>query len=500
MPPIDSLPGEIVLPKRDDIRDQYLRDVRIRVPGAKTIEGTKEFADASAFADQAVGIYFDAKTIGDFVADVNKSGPALDTVLQRAGISRLPAAGGSGFVQIKGSVGGGIIFAGDEIKDSRTSFRFQCTATALYTDGSFVPITGVDVGPLTNLSAGTVLQWTSPRPGIGANATIIQQADGTGLSGGRNQETDAEAQQRLIARRQKPPASGNSAEYEEAATVTPAQIVQRAFAWPCIKGSGSIGISITLRPGTPGANRIPNPTQLGLVQDWLIGQFPAADSILMISLLAVPVDLYFNVLWNQSAVGWADPSPWPSYIPGDTVKVDGAVAPTTTTFRLTTGTSTQTPKAGQSLAFYDQLQGVFRRKRILSVSVVSAGLSWDIIVDTTNNSSDITYTPLVGQSVGPWSDSLAGLVPPIATFFDSVGPGEMIDPLPDPGLRKRRDPPSPATYAHTITNRLIAPLFDVSTIGDIELLSPTVPFETPVGSPGISANLLTLGSIVVYAE
>ena len=90
--PLDDLPGEIVIPTWSTVRDQYLRDVRIRVPGAKTIEGTKEFANACVFADQSAPIYFDAKTIGDFVADVNKSGVALDAVRARAGISRLGAA------------------------------------------------------------------------------------------------------------------------------------------------------------------------------------------------------------------------------------------------------------------------------------------------------------------------------------------------------------------------------------------------------------------------
>lgn len=500
MPPIDDLPGTLIIPQRDQIRENYLRDVRIRTPDAVTIEGTLEYADASVFADTQIPVYFDAKTIGDYVANVNKSGAALDAELKLAGTKRLLAAGGTGFVLVGASTGGGTIFEGDEIKDTKSGLRFKCMATGLYTDGQYVPITGVDTGPSTNLAALTSMSWTFPRPGISPSATVVQQSDNSGLSGGRDQETDTQANDRLAALRASPPASGNDAEYQKAIQETPGITIQQAFTYPGIRGPGSMGVTFTLRPGTPGANRIPNTTQLSAVLAWLAGRFPADDQILMCSLLGYSVTLIYKVSWSLSAVSWADAAPWPVYIPSDVVKIDGAVAPTATTFRLTTATTTTTPPLGSSIAFYDQLAGVFRRKRILSATPVIANKSWDIVCDVVNNASDTTYTPIVGHAAGPWSDSLQAIVPDTTAYFDTLGPGEQLDPLPDPNLRMRRTPRSPAAYGNVITNRIVSPLFKLAAVNDIELVSPSVPYATPVGAVGVVSYLLQLGSIVVFPQ
>lgn len=498
--PLDDLPGTLIIPSRDDIRDQYLRDVRIRTPGASTVEGTLEYADASVFADQQVPMYFDIKNIGDHVANVNKKGKALDEELILAGTERLLATGGSGFVQVRTSSGGGTIFSGDEIKDPLTQLRFKCMATGLYTDGQYVPIIGVDTGGSTNLAAGTKLQWTTPRPGINPQAIVVEQPDGSGLSGGRDDETDDQANERLRQLRANPPASGNDTEYQALALKTPGIAIQQVFTYPCIKGPGSIGVTFTLRPSSPGTSRIPNGVQLAACLAWLTGQMPADDSILMCTLVASPVTLVFEATWVQQASSWADASPWPLYIPGDMVKVDGAVTPTTTTFRLTTATVTTDPQIGQTISFYDRPNGVFRKKRILTVTTIVATKSWDITVDTSNDSSDVNYVPLVGQECGPWSNSLQALVTPITTYFDYIGPGEQISPLPDPNLRQRRSPRSPTAYGNLITNRIVTPLFALPAVDDIQLIAPSVPYATPTGSPGISSYLLTLGNIVVFPQ
>ncbi len=426
-------------------------------------------------------------------------GQALDAELKLAGTKRLLDAGGSGFVLASASTGGGTIFEGDEIKTTG-GLRFKCMATKLYTDGQYVPITGIDTGPSTNLAALTTMTWTFPRPGISPTATVVEQSDGSGLSGGRNQETDTQANERLAALRASPPASGNDADYQKAVQECPGITVQQAFTYPCIRGPGTMGVTFTIRPGTPGANRIPNATQLAAVLAWLVGKFPADDGILMCSMIGVPVDIVYEVTWAPNAVSWADAAPWPPYIAGDMISIDMAVTPTPVFFRLTTATTTITPKAGQSIAFYDQAAGVFRRKRILSVAVIVADKSWDITCDIVNNASDLTYTPVDGQSPGPWSDSLQAVVTDTTTYFDTLGPGEQIDPIPDPSLRMRRTPRSPSTYANSITNRIVSPLFQLAAINDIELLSPAVPETTPVGAPGVVSYLLQLGSIVVFPQ
>lgn len=423
----------MIVPQRDQIRDNYLRDVRIRVPGAVTVDGTQEFADACVFADQALPIYGDAVVIGNFVAGVNKMGSAIDAELVRSGTVRLPATGGTGYVQIVASSGGTVILQGDEIK-SGSGLRFQCLATALYQSLAPVPVGGIDTGPATNLAANTPMTWTFSRPGCAPSATVTLAPDGlSGLTGGRTQETDSQALNRLASVRANPPAGGNDAQFQAATLLTPGLSIQQVFTYPAILGPGSIGVAFTLRPGTPGANRISSALQNAQVLAWLIGQFPTDDSILLCTLVPSPVTMTFQVTWAPTAVTWADANPWPVYIPGDVLRIDNVGALSTTAFRLTTGTTTATPQVGQVLSFYDQPAGIFRRKKILTVTPIVAGKSWDLEVDTTNGNSDTTYTPVNGQAAGPWSDSLAGLVTPIVSYFDTLGPGEQLSPLPDPG-------------------------------------------------------------------
>lgn len=499
--PIDDLPNQLIIPLKSEIVDRYIRDARFRSPGAVIVEGTKEFADAKLFADLAAPLYYNAKNIGDYAANVNKKGKALDAELIAAGTSRLPPVGGSGYVKIAASAGGGTIFQGDEIKDLSSGLRFTCLATKLYANGESVPVIGKDTGPATNLKAGTILQWTFPRPGISPLATIVQQSDGSGFSGGRFAESDDEANARLRALRAKPPASGNDAEYQKAAAEVPGITIQQCFTYSAIFASGSIGIAFTLRPGTPGGSRVPNATQIAAMRAYLKGRFPADDQIYMMTIVEEPVDIVYELSWAPGSSDWMDANPWPQVGAGDVIaKVDGAVTPTATTFRLSITQPILPPKVGQTIAFYDQANGAFKKKRILSFTEVVTNKSWDIVCDTSNDATDTDYIPLVNQITSPWANSLQDLAVPTSTYFDIVGPGELFDPLPDPGLRQKRDPRSPFAYESAVTNRLLTPLFKLASIHDIELLLPDVPYETPIGVPGVSVKILTLNAIAAYPQ
>lgn len=499
MAPIDSLPGAMQVLQRDETRDKYLRDYRLRNPSGDTRENTQPYVDASVIADALVPLYGDAVTIGNFVSARNKAGEELRREAQRFGTDYLPPAGATGFVIVDASVGGGTILSGDELKDPNTGLRFTCTATALYQAGSYVPISGTDTGPSTNLPPGTLLQWTVPRPGINPVATVATQADGSGLSGGRNLETDAELDLRLVELRANPAAAGNNAEFVDATTATPGIAIQAAFAYPAINGSGTTGIAFLLRPASPGGNRIPNAAQIADVNAWLVGQFPADDSIVVCTIVAVPVTVALKTTWSANVSGWADLSPWPAFS-SPLVTVDSTPAPTATTFRLTTTASVGAPVAGQTIAFYDQPNATFRRKRVLSVTDATGGgiYRWDIVCDTTFGVSDTSYTPVVGQTCCPWSDSLQSIVPDVVAYFDTLGPGEQVASIPDPQLRQRRWPRSPQKWPSAITNRMIAALFTLTSLDDVDLYLPAIPDQTPVGIQGVSSNLFELGSLVAF--
>ncbi len=496
---LDVTPGEIAVKTRDQFRDDYLRDYSLRVPTADVGPGTQPFVDASTFADGAMILANDAIVIGRGTNTRTSGGVWLKTIGESEGVFERPAVGSSGAVAIVTSTGGGTILYGTELLEKNSGLRFKTISpSALYVDGDEVEVAGVDTGPGTNFRAGTILLFQAPPPGVSINTVVVLQNDGSGLSGGRDADSDELYRLLIEARRANPPASGNDAEYARVIESTPGISVEKAFTFPAILSPGTTCFCFTKRPAKAGNSRIPNPTEIATVYDYLIGHMPADDSIFACTLTAQPVTAALRVTWAPGALAWYDVDPWPSYLVGDMVVVDAAVTPTPTTFRLTTATSTTTPLVGQTIGFYDASVQLFQRKRIGTVSVVSAGLSWDITADTSNAASDTSYTPFVGQVVSPYSGSLDALVPAIISYFDGLGPGEQVATFPDPGRRQRRQPSSPTTWPSTINSKLIAPILAVTAIENATVLLPANPFSTTVGTPGVQSFLITLGDLCAF--
>ncbi len=499
--PLDTQPSAIVVEARDASRDKYTRDYSIRQPAADVGPGTQPHLDASTHADQMMVLYNDATVIGTQTNVRGTFGPALDKLGAEEGTPRAAASGGSGFASVSASVGGGAILTGDALEHEPTGLRFKAVSGGTFTDGAAVSIIGIDTGPATNLAAGTVLKWVNGgRPGIGPNVTILAQSDGSGLSDGADAQSDEQYQDAIIEARTNPPAAGNDAAYQAAVKKTPGLAVEECFPYPAIKGPGTTAIAFTLRAATAGGSRIPNTTQLALVEANLVASFPADDGIFVCAILPQLVPVAFEISWAKGAQGWADFAPWPPYIPGDTVNVDGAVTPTATSCRLTTGTATTTPQVGQTIGFFNTAGGTFVRKRILTVVVVVATKSWTLTFDPANNASDTSYTPVADQMASPWSESLPLIVAPIQSYFKGLGPGEQVSTFFDAGLRQRRSPSSLTAFSSTITNRLVRPVQDIPAVGDAVLLVPAIPFETTVGTPAVSSNLIELGDAAAFPE
>lgn len=522
--PLEALPGKLVVPSRDSLRTKFLGWVLVRNPAADTRPGGQVYLDASVWADAGSSNLATAVAISNGVSRATATGTRLDDWAAREGTSRLPPVGAAGAVATTLSSSGSTIFAGDLLTHVSTGLRFQVTNTALYQPGTAIPINGVDTGPATNLPAGTILQWASTRPGVlSGNATVLSQADGSGLSGGVPEETDDQLRARLDFLAANPPASGNGAQYQSTMSTAPGIAVGQGFTYEGVLGPGTIGVTFTLRPAQPGANRIPNSTQLAQMASYLGGVMPASDSAFMCSIIARPVVVVLKVLWSVGAVSWADGTPFPNYhaSPGLVVATHnaaGVLSPTA--FRLTSLSllGAEVPQVGQSVGFLDLTNLVFRRKRIGSVTPIS-GLAYDIAVDTTSGLSDTGYTPTLLQACCPWSDSLSSLVTSVVAYFDTLGPGEQYTSFFDPGLRQRRSPISPQTWPSAVTNRLIGgaatpvsasgpqqnqpavpTLLTTPTIQDVVLVEPTIPFPSPVGTPGVFSQLLTLGNLVVFPE
>lgn len=491
-----DIPEDLVLLTRTEIRDRYTRDWKLRQPAADVSPKSLPFLSASTFADQQMPVYNDASVIARRFKIRGTFGEALEEVRLELGMPEVPAAGAIGFVDVTTAGGGANILTNAELVHS-SGLKFKCLVGGVYTSTTPVPIGGIDTGPATNLAAGTKLTWTNPAPGLAAACEVAEQSDGSGLSGGRNAETDEEKQSRILDRLANPPASGNEAAVIAEIERTPGLSIQKGFVYPAIKGTGTYAFAFTMKPATPGGSRLPNAAQIAQVEANVKAALPGDDGVFGCALVAQPVTIGFKITWSSAGSNWIDSTPWPAYasVP---VAVDAAGALSASTLRATTSVDTTTPVTGQTIGLYDLATGTFKRKQIASVAVLVANRSWTLTFEMSNGASDPSFVPADEALISPWSDSLDDIVPSVTAHIDGRGPGEQVAVLPDPGVRQRRVPENPASWPSTITNRITEPLFSVPSVHDVQLMIPTVPYTTTVGTPGVSSNLLELGDLAAW--
>ena len=495
-----EIPQTFPTVSRDDLRDAYLRDVAFYSDGTQdTNEGTQPYIDGSVLADQLVPAYIQIKTSAENLVLTSATGTAAETWATSKGLTgRIAAVGATGFVVIEASAGGTTIFAGDELKTS-AGLRFACSTTATYASSDLVPVYGVDTGTATNLSPGTVLTWTAPRPGCGSTATVWEDTSGNGLTGGRAEETDAEIIARVIEAGRNPPASGNDAHYQALVKATPGLAVQQAFTYPAILGPGTVGVVFTLQPAEPGGDRIPSATQRAAVESWLTGQVPHDDQFFVGEVVANSVDVAMQVTWQTGADGWTDAVPWPPYYSGsNAITVRAVTSATSFTLGRASGSysGVAQPVAGKTIAFFDASARAFVRKRILSFTGTGP---WVVTVEPTNNVSDLTYVPSVGERAMPFSASLDLLTTPVLSYFDTLGPGEQVGSFFDAGTRQRRTPLPPKSWPSTIGARLINGVQDLDAVADAELQEPTTPLVCPTGTASTLSYLHQLNALSAFA-
>lgn len=496
--PIDKFEGRLAVRTRDEIVAAFLRDFKLRQPKADTAPKSQPYVIAQNFADQMMPLYADVPVLGDATTIVNARGAALvewGRVLRRP---RQGAAGAVGYVTCTTATGGSNVVQGDVIKELKKNLAFEVIANESVSDGGLVAIRGLTTGPATNLDPGTILTWENPRAGMAAQAVVFQNANGSGLVGGANQETEDEWRKALLIASANPTMSGNEAEVVQAVMDIPGVALQAAFVYPAVLGPGTKSVAVTLRPGVPGGSRLPTNAHLTLVEAALKSAFPSDDGIVMVTLLEHTLPVVLRATWRDEASGFVDQDPFPAYY-SPTVKVTDVVSIKATSFRVTSAATVAPPAVGKTIALYNSVTRQFVAKRIKTVTEISANHTWDLTFETTVPTSDTTFVPANGAIVSPWAASMTDLVDPILAYFDAQGPGELFSSFDDPGRRRRRYPsPTPTQWPNRVENRLLDPVF--SFVSDITVAEPSVPFATTVGTPPGLAYLHRCSDLAVYPQ
>lgn len=497
---VDTALDTMTVPTRDELVDKWRTHYRARSPDTDPADPQLE-ADASVAVDNLLPLIARVKTVADFVGFKHAQGmPAVSAWGEREGITGPnPAIGANGYVEVDTSIGGSTITNGETLVYENTGFIYAVAqATGAIADADRIFITGVSTGPVSDLPPGATLKWVSGATGRGPSVTVVAKSDGSGLSGGQQEETAPLYKERIHRAKNDRADSGNDAEYRAVCAATPGLSIQQVFTYPGIRGTGTIGITFTLVPVVSGGARIPDSGQLALAQAYVTDRMPADDGALWCLLAEVNADIAAKVTWDSSALGWFDLTPWPRLRGG----TEGGTAFTVTaasnaTHFTISGNSGEPPTVGQTIAVFDAPNLAFRKKRVLSFTGGSTG-PWPIVVDTTFGSSDTTYTPVVGQRVMPWSESLPALLPKLCEYFDNIGPGEQSDYRFDSGRRMKRQPPAPKEWPHSCTDKGLGDAFDVDVLENAVVVEK--PAANQVGTPGVSSKILRLRWLSIFPE
>jgi hypothetical protein len=319
---------------------------------------------------------------------------------------------------------------------------------------------------------------------------VFAASDGTGLSNGRFAETDDELTARLSRLRESPPVSGNDAEIRERVTRAPGLAVEAVFSYPAIKGPGTTGVAFTMR-GT-GTLRIPTAAQRALALGSL-SALPGDDGILDLTTVPEVVDVMLRITWRRG-YGWTDARPLPSQSPGGVISA--ATSPLACEFTSLSGIGIDVPIPGQTIGVFDASTRTFKRKQILSVTPVG-GSVYTLTFDPAAGASDTKFLPVVGSVVSPWNDALPDVASAVAAAFDKLGPGEMIAPYDDLGLRGMRTPATEDDFPASLSAEFLGALYALPQVSGVVPISPSLPRSPSLGSAGVSVRLLTLGNLAV---
>jgi hypothetical protein len=508
----EDLEKPFAVPTRDKVARDYRRDYALRVPEVDVSDGSKVDAEARTFADNVMPIYSDAIKVADGINEDAATGTRLDRAGERIGVKRPKAHGAGGYVAVTAAPGGGAILTGDKLRNRQTRMLYEAAEDKLsIQNGEHIRVRGVDKGPASNVKAGTVLHWENPRAGIGQNATVVAQSDGSGLTGGANTAEDSQYLPIIKDRRQNPPSADNEAAVRDSVRRTPDAPIEAVFTYPTPFGPGTLGFTFTISPEAIGASRMPDaflPAALAQV----MSEFNS-DGYFAIDIAEDPKTVIYKVDWDLSVLGWTDAVAWPPHYattpPGGTP--GGIIVNTVTSaqaFTLRTNNNNYTdvvqPSGTQTLGFWDpdaviddgngnKRRGTFRKK----ICTITGTGPWTVTANSLAG-DDRDFAPSVGQRVSPWSDSLVDLVSPTLKYFAGFGPGELFAALPADGRRHRRHPRPPKQWPNAISTDLIAPLTQLGSVANIVLQEGNGETTLTGDLEIVRVNLIVLSDLAVF--
>jgi uncharacterized phage protein gp47/JayE len=419
-------------------------------------------------------------------------------------VSKLPATGGGNDVTAYGAVGTTFIGSttiGDPAAHTCTDpagNTYQVLASKTIGGGTSTTITlvGVSTGIQTNVDAGTKFKWaTGP---LGATDDPVAIDD---FTGGTNEETDAEFAQRILDGIRHKAAAGNPSHIRSWARAA-SNAVSDAYVYPCAWNAGSVLVAVVQkRAGVLGPTaRIPSVATMTKVTQQLT---PPASPVMPVPphLVALPVVGQSSDMALQLALprgrssGWTDPAPWPaSGVSGVAATI--VLVTNSTHFRIEANVAIPVGVSAPSMMLWNAVTSRFEKLNVQSVSV-SAGTQYNVVL-----TSPPTATVAVGGMISPDTGRRDLLGASLEAYFDSLGPGEVVNLSTDLRAHRAFRFPEPSeTAPQRCGSAVISFLQDAigSALADGELASVSVSTPSLPTDPILGPKLIVPGRVGVYA-
>ncbi len=515
---------------RGEAREEILRGFRIALrdrvdpaTGALFTEdvirrvtqfGSRFYVEADAIDLVGMGIQKRAEFLANQARIDRANGKVLvDLHGTLWGETILPAEGGSGTVLAKatsGTVWQGSTTVPDSFAvigtDSRGN-RYQVFVGGTTPASGEIPliIVAIDKGDVTNLEIGETITWANAPPGAQPNADVTVDFDG-----GIEEENHEDFAARLSARIRRKPGSGNDAQFRAFARQS-SNAVEDAFVYPTAFHAGSVLVAITQkRAASEGPDaRVASLGTLADVTGFIVPPgspvIPARVYVLVTTIQTERTDMAVQLSQDKGTpAGWTDGQPWPTY---DSAGLDAAA---TISAIVTQQDFTVTSEPGglpggvagpltgadaPAIMVWDETTSRFEKLETSSVEETAPG-AYQVLLATPSSK-----TLAVLDYISPDMGRRVLLAESVETYFDGLGPGEVIDIATDTrGTRAFRRPETTEQYPSRAGQAVITVISDAlgAAVADATLVVNTKP------SPSIPTDIsdgpfqLTIGKFAAY--
>lgn len=228
--------------KLDEIRTDYLRDIKNLCPQAFITTDSDNYVRASATASAVEGNYQYADYVLKQSFTTTSDAEYLEIEAGIYDIYRKQATAASGTARFTGEVGA-VIEVGTLLEFNEISYITNETVLINEAGEAVAHVVCQSLGTLGNLTEAALAQLSSAPQGVDNVATIQT------MEGGTNVESTDSLRERILDRKRRPAAGGNAHDYYVWAMSVAG--VHKAFIYPLRRGLGTVDIVILGENGLP---------------------------------------------------------------------------------------------------------------------------------------------------------------------------------------------------------------------------------------------------------